>query len=164
VVSGAQYKLTRIDLTNDRAIPADELRSLIHVNVGEPANAVEIQQDVQAIQKLYGSKGYLDARVTPIPEMDDSQSTVTYEIDVHEGDLYRMGDLQIDGIDDGTINRIMAQWQMKKGDPYDNTYVHRFFDLTYRDPSLHHSYSIIPKPKLNSQDKTVSIALHFVPK
>ena len=124
----------------------------------------QMQQDLLAIEKLYGTKGYLDARITPNAEINDSQGTVAYRINVSEGDLYRMGELHIDGIDDAAINKIFAQWQMKKGDPYDNTYVHRFFDVMYRDVGLHQSYSIVPKPELNTEDKTVSVALHFVPK
>ena len=164
VVPGAQYKLTQISWTGKAALPASQLQSEIHLKPGEPADAVRLQQDLQAVLRLYGSKGYVDARITPVAQFDDAQSTVQYQLNVSEGDLYRMGDLQIDGIDAATVSRILAQWQMKKGDPYDNTYVHRFFDLMYRDTGLHHSYSIIPKPKLNPQDKTVSIALHFVPK
>ncbi|HEX6805758.1 MAG TPA: POTRA domain-containing protein [Terriglobales bacterium] len=161
---GIQYKLEAIAWAGNSAIPSDKLQSLVHLKPGELANAVQLDEDLEAVQKLYGTKGYLSARVLPAPTLDDSQATVSYRLNVVEGDQYRMGDLQIDGVDQSAINRIMAQWQLKKGDPYDNTYAKRFFQFTYRDTTLSRSYNIAQKETPNPQDKTVTLAIHFVPK
>jgi hypothetical protein len=57
-----------------------------------------------------------------------------------------------------------AQWQMKKGAPFDNSYLGKFFELIYRDVGLQVPYQVIPKQSVNPQDRTVSVALQFVPK
>jgi outer membrane protein assembly factor BamA len=164
VHAGIEYRVSSSSWTGNSVFPADKLQGLIHLKSGEPANTVQLENDLENVKKLYGTKGYLSARVAPDPVMDDSQGTVRYQLRVTEGDLYRMGDLQIDGVDEAAIRRIHDQWQMKKGDPYDNTYPARFFQLIYRDTSLSRSYSIARKETLNPQDKTVTLALHFVPK
>ena len=161
---GMQYKVKRIAWTGNTVFPAEKLQPLIHLKPGELANAVQLEQDLDGVRKLYGVKGYLMARIEPVPTMDDAQATVTYGLNVVEGDQYRMGDLLIDGIDQPAIKRIMYEWQMKKGDPYDNTYFTRFFGFLYRDTTLSRSYNIAHKETLNPQDKTVALALHFVAK
>jgi outer membrane protein insertion porin family len=161
---GIQYKLKRMAWTGNTVFPADKLQPLIHLQPGELANPVQLDQDLDAVRRLYGAKGYLTAQVQAFPTMDDAQAAVTYGLDVVEGDQYRMGDLVIDGIDQPAIKRIVDEWQVKKGDPYDNTYFTRFFQFIYRDTALSRSYNIAHKETLNPQDKTVTLALHFVPK
>lgn len=161
---GMAYTLKRITWTGNTVFPANQLQPLIHLKAGERPNAVQLDQDLDAVRKLYGSKGYLTARVQPIPTLDDEQASVTYGLNIVEGDQYRMGDLLIDGIDEPARKRIITEWQMKKGDPYDNTYFTRFFQFIYRDTSLSRSYNIVHKATLDPQDKTVMLALHFVPK
>jgi outer membrane protein assembly factor BamA len=114
------------------------------------------------VHKLYGTKGYLFARADPTPELDDANSAVHYQLSVTEGNLYRMGDLQIDGLDAENARKMVAQWQLKKGDPYDDGYLQRFFKIMYRDVQV--PMSVVPKRSINQQDKTVSVSLRFVPK
>lgn len=164
VSPGKQYTLTGIQWQGNAIFPAERLQELIHLKSGEPANAVQLNDDLQAVQKLYGTKGYLLAHVDPTPAMDDGQATVNYHLNVIEGDLYRMGDLELEGLDPDALKKMAAQWQMKKGDPYDSSYLRKFFSVMYRDVGLSMPYNVVPKESINQPDKTVSVALHFMPK
>jgi outer membrane protein assembly factor BamA len=164
VKAGEQYKLTRISWQGNTVFPAQKLGEFIHLKPGEPANSVELSEELEAVKRLYGSKGYLFARVDPTPTLDDAQATVAYELEVTEGDLYRMGDLLLDGLDADAAKRLAEQWQIKKGDPYDSSYLAKFFSVTYRDVGLRHSYDVVRRESVNQKDKTVSVALHFMPK
>ena len=164
VTPGAQYNLTEFQFAGNAVFPADKLREFIHLKSGEPANAVQLADDLDRIQKLYASKGYLFAHVEPMPGIDDSKAAVSYELNVVEGDVYRMGDLSIDGVPEENAKRMAAQWQVKKGDPFDDSYLQRFFSILYRDFGLHQSYEVAPKKQVDRQEKTVSVALHFVPR
>jgi outer membrane protein assembly factor BamA len=164
VTPGIQYKLTGIEWAGNAVFPSDQLQKLVQLKVGEPANAVQLGSDIEAVQKLYATKGYLAAEVRPDAAMDDSQATVRYTLRVNEGDLYRMGELQIDGLADDAAKRMITQWQMKKGDPFDDSYLKRFFASMYRDVTLSKSFNVVPKQSVNQQDKTVSVFLHFIPK
>jgi outer membrane protein assembly factor BamA len=95
--------------------------------------------------------------------MDDGKATVSYQLNVQEGDVYRMGDLSIDGLPDENAKRMAAQWQMKKGDAYDESYLQRFFSILYRDFGLNRTYDLDPKQAIDRNEKTVSVSLHFVP-
>lgn len=164
VTAGAKYKVTDVKFSGNKVFPAEKLRDLIHLKAGEPANSVELADDLQQIHKLYGTKGYLFAHADAVPTMDDAAATVAYQLNVTEDEMYRMGELNIDGIPPENEKKMLAQWQMKKGDPYDSSYPQRFFSIMYRDFGLHGSYDVVPKEAIDRQQNTVNVALHFVPK
>jgi outer membrane protein assembly factor BamA len=164
VVPGLQYRLTGIEWEGNAVFTDTQLQELIHLKTGEPANAVELGDDLEQVHKLYGTKGYLFAHADSTPELDDAKSTVHYQLSVTEGNLYRMGDLQIDGLDADVARKMAANWQMKKGDPFDDSYTHRFFQNMFRDTGLRVPMSVVQNQSINQQDKTVSVNLHFVPK
>jgi len=164
VTPGIQYKLAGLQFAGNTAFPTEKLRELIHLKAGEPANVMQLGDDIDQIHKLYGTRGYLFAEIKPVPEMDDAHATVSYQLKVIENDVYRMADLNIDGLPDENANRMLAQWQLKKGDPYDNSYLQKFFNILYRDFGLRRSYDVAPKLSINREDKTVSVNLHFSPR
>ena len=164
VTPGAQYRFNDLEIVGNTAFLAPELREQIHLRKGEPVDAVQLTDDFDRIHKLYGTKGYLFARVDPIATMDDRKATVSYLLKVSEGDLYRMGDLSMDGIPRENADRIVAEWQMKKGDPFDESYFDKFFTILYRDFRLRQSYDITSNRVVDRQARTVSLSLHFVPK
>jgi len=164
VSPGIQYRVAQVHWTGAAAVPVEKLQALVHLKKGEPANAVQLQSDLEAVQKLYGTKGYLTAAVRPRPALDDSAASVAYDLEVAEGDVFRMGDLLIDGIDAKAANELAAQWQIKKGNVYDDSYMKRFFQVMYHDIGLSQSYNVVPKQTINYPGKTVSVALHFLPK
>ncbi len=161
---GLKYKLTEIKFVGNSVFPAEKLRDLIHLKTGEPANAVELADDLQQMHKLYGTKGYLFAQVDAVSTMDDATATVAYQLNVNEDEMYHMGELNIDGLPPENAKKVLAQWQMKKGDAYDNSYPQRFFSIMYRDFGLHGSYNVVPKESIDQQQKVVNVALHFLPK
>ena len=164
VKSGEKYQLTDIQFGGNSVFPAEKLRELIHLKSGETANSVQLEDDLQQLHKLYGTKGYLFAHAEAVPTMDDAAATVRYQINVIENEMYRMGELSIDGVPTENANKMIAQWQMKKGDPYDNSYPQRFFSIMYRDFGLRGSYDVVPKEAIDRQQKVVNMALHFLPK
>ena len=164
VTPGTAYRLSSLEWSGNAVFPASKLQELVRLKIGEPVNAGELEADLADVEKLYGTKGYLFARVYPSSTVEDAQQSVSYQLNVSEGDLYRMGDLLLDGLDSDATKKIVAQWQIKKGAPYDNSYLGKFFRLIYRDVGLRLPYDVVPKQSIDSRNKTVSVALHFVPK
>jgi outer membrane protein insertion porin family len=161
---GERYKLTDVKFAGNSVFPAEKLREIIHLKAGEAANSVQLADDLQQLHKLYGTRGYLFAHAEAVPTLDDAAATVGYQINVIEDEMYRMGELNIDGVPLENAKKMVAQWQMKKGDAYDNSYPQRFFSIMYRDFGLRASYDVAPKEAINRQEKTVNVTLHFVPR
>jgi outer membrane translocation and assembly module TamA len=94
--------------------------------------------------------------------MDDEKNTVRYQINVAEGDLYKMGELDILGADTASKDRLHEAWKLGEGQPYNADYTRQFLDGTHRflPPGLH--YSVKLSEQLNAKDKTVDVTLHFI--
>jgi outer membrane protein assembly factor BamA len=90
---GSQYKVTELQWRGCRAFPAEQLQQLLHQKIGQPANAIQLEEDLGAVKKLYGTRGYMAASIRPQAQMDDGRAAVAYQIEVLEGDAYQMGEV-----------------------------------------------------------------------
>ena len=158
---GEQYKVSGLEIAGCKALPADTLRSLIHVKAGETANTIQLEKDLEAVKQLYGTRGYVAANVTVESRPDDSRPTVQYLVRISEGDVYRMGDLKIHGLDSKATARLENDWTLRTGDVYDSSYPGRFVQQAYKEigdwnTSVHES--------VDEKDRTVDVAVRFDPR
>lgn len=164
VTPGIQYKTAEVQISGATAFPAAQLQPMIHLPAGQPANAVQLQDDLASIKKLYGNKGYMAAALLPSPELDDTQATVKYVINIREGDVYKMGDLNIEGLDKQTTARLEEAWRLRGGDPYDASYLRRFFAETEREIEGMGGWKITTHESLDDHDKVVDVTIRYDPK
>jgi outer membrane protein insertion porin family len=157
---GHQYNATDIQLEGCKAFPAEKLRERIHQKTGQAANSVQLNQDLEAIKKLYGTRGYMAASIKAAPELDDAQSAVKYLLQIQEGDIFTMGDLDIRGLDKRETNRLFTAWKLLGGDPYDASYPQRFLKESAKDLG---EWKISINESLNDKEKTVDVTLRFEP-
>jgi len=161
---GLQYKLDSIELSGNNTIAADQLHKALHLQVGQPVDAVQLGKDLGAIKKLFGSKGYMAAIVDADPTYDDSQSTVKYQLRIAEGDVYKMGDLDIQGLDKRTTVKLFDSWKLLGGDVYDSSYPQRFLHDSADQIIEVAKWKVGLYESLNPKDKTVDVTLRFDPK
>jgi len=165
VTPGRQYKVAGTEWTGNTLFPTEKLQSLIHLRAGEPANAVQLVEDLQAIQQLYGTRGYVAAEAMAAPGFDDASSTVRYVLELHEGDLYRMGTFEVEGLETGLSRAVSDLWKLQTGTPYDTSYSKlQFF------PAVAKAGISIPRDltiaieETKQADKTVNVKIVFAPK
>ena len=164
VDSGRQYKLTALILEGYKSFSAEALRPFIHAQLGQLANAVQLDTDIEAMKKLYGTRGYMAVSIQPDPEIDDANSTVKYLLKIREGDVYSMGDLEIRGLDSRTTARLEDSWRLRGGDTYDSSYAKRFLEQADKEISLLSDWNVSVRESLNRGEKTVDVTLRFNPK
>jgi outer membrane protein assembly factor BamA len=161
---GHQYKLTAIDFAGNATYPTGTLRPFIHVQMNQPANSGQMEADIEALQKFYGTHGYMAVSIQPAPEMDEGNSTVKYVLQIHEGDVYGMGDLEIKGLDTHTTDRLQNEWALRGGDRYDSSYAKHFLEQADKEISLLAEWTVSVRESLNRDEKTVDVTLRFDPK
>jgi outer membrane protein assembly factor BamA len=157
---GPQYKVTGIVISGNRNFPVDTLRKLIQVKMDQPADAIQLARDVDSIKSLYGTHGYMDAAVQLAPELDDSQHTVKYRITVTEGEIFKMGDLEILGVESHTKDRLQNNWTLLSGDTYNSGYTRRFVSQALKEV-LTGEWNTDIDETLDRKDKTVDVTLRF---
>ncbi len=164
VTPGLQYKMSELQLSGYKAFEAEKLRAFIHQQLGQPANTVQLAKDLDEIKKLYGTRGYMAAAIKPEPEFDDAHSTVRYLLEFHEGDVYKMGDLEIQGLDSRTTARLVDAWKLRGGDVFDSSYPMRFVKEWIKELSRMGEWNVALHTTLEEKDKLVDVTIRFDPK
>jgi len=164
VTPGLEYKMSELQLSGYKAFEAEKLRGFIHQQVGQAANTVQLAKDIDEIKKLYGTRGYMGASIKPEPEFDDAHSTVRYVLHFHEGDVYKMGDVEIQGLDSRTTARMVDGWKLRGGDVYDSSYPMQFVKEWMKELSRMGEWNVAMHTTLEDKDKLVDVTIRFDPK
>jgi outer membrane protein assembly factor BamA len=161
VTSGKVYATSSVDWKGNSAIATAEIAPLIHLQPGQPADAVRLSHDVESVGKLYRSRGYMAAQLKPEAQFDDEKSTVHYALNVVEGDLYKMGELEILGLDTQATSRLVEAWTLRPGQPYNAGYLKTFLNDTGQllPRGAHWGVTVHETP--DAKDKTVDVEIHF---
>jgi outer membrane protein assembly factor BamA len=158
---GKIYSTSSVDWKGTSAITTSEVAPLIHLPPGQPADAVRLLRDIENVSKLYRSRGYMTVQIKPDTQFDDEKSTVHYDLNVVEGDLYRMGELEILGLDTQATARMRAAWTLREGQPYNADYPKKFLDDTGQlvPRGVRWAVSIHETP--DAKAKTVDVEIRF---
>jgi outer membrane translocation and assembly module TamA len=161
VTPGKQFMVSTVDWKGTSVVTAEEAASLFHLTAAKPADAVRLALDSERLIKLYHSRGYMTAQLKPDPQMDDEKATVHYDMNVTEGDLYNMGELEILGLDTKSHDLLREAWKLREGQPYNADYTKKFLDDSSPLLPRGAQYSIKLSEDLQAQDKTVDVTIHF---
>ncbi|HST12218.1 MAG TPA: POTRA domain-containing protein, partial [Terriglobales bacterium] len=161
VSPGDQYKVSDIKWVGNKLFPAEKLETLVRAKTGDLANAPRLKADLDAVHDLYTKRGYMMASVKANAQLDNATKTVGYTLAVSEGDLFHLGDLDIQGLDPKTVDRLQEAWTLRESDPYDSTYPKRFFEDTVKLLSRDVTWTISIHEGVNEEEKTVDVTLRY---
>ncbi len=161
VTMGKVYSVAGVTWSGNSVVKSDEASQLFHLATGQPANAIRLDRDEKSLRKLYRSRGYMTAQIKHDARLDDQNATVHYDIGIKEGDLYRMGEVEILGVDSGSKDRLQNAWTLREGDPYNAEYLRKFLEDAVRLLPRGLQYSTKVDETLNSKDKTVDVTIRF---
>jgi outer membrane protein assembly factor BamA len=164
VTPGVQYKLSGWEWSGNQAVSKEELQPLIHAKVGQAANTVQLEDDLRAVQQLYGTRGYILASIKVNAQFDDSAGTVAYRLAVNEDSQFHMGELEFRGIDNNLTARLRAAWTLRPGDVFDASYLQQFLPQARKllPPTL--DWEASTHVTALSRDKTVDVDIQYTAK
>jgi outer membrane protein insertion porin family len=161
VTPGKIYSTSSVDWNGNSAITTREIAPLLHLPPGQPADAVRLLRDIENVSKLYRSRGYMTVRIKPDAQFHDEKSTVHYDLNVVEGDLYRMGELEILGLDTQAKALMLAAWTLREGQPYNADYPKKFLDDTRQLVPRGVQWAVSIHETPDAKDKTVEVEIRF---
>lgn len=164
VTPGEQYKLKSIQWSGNQAIPTDTLEKMVRAEPGQPANTVRIGDNLKDVQKLYGSKGYVTASVTPQFTFDDGAGTVAIRLEVKEGSVFHMGDLEFRGLDNSLMAKLRNAWKIRPGEVYNSTYLNDYLPVAQKLLPTTLDWEVASHVTPNVRDKTVDVDLIYTAK
>jgi hypothetical protein len=120
---GPVYNLAAVDWQGVTAIPSETLVNLLVLKPGEIADGMRLPAAWQRVETEYAHRGYLEAKLDPLPEFDDSNNRVSYHVHVDEGPQYHMGDLIVTGLSLDAEKHLAYVWKLPKGAILDGAYL-----------------------------------------
>lgn len=155
---GEQYRLAGVSWSGNTLISGDDLTKQITLKSGVPVDSLQLDRDLSQVRKLYGKFGREAVVIKPMPAF--TGDTVNYAFQVTEGELYRMGKLEIQGVEPEQIHKLEQIWKLAEGEPYDATYVHKFIaDTVVRVPG--HKWAWKMFEQIDDPQKTVNVRLQI---
>lgn len=161
VTPGPEYKLKSLEWSGNEQISADTLQKMIRAEPGQPANTIRLGDNIRDVQKLYGSKGYVTASITPQFAFDDANSTVAIRLEIKEGPIFHMGDLEFRGLDNSLTAKLRNAWKIRPGEVYNAAYLSEYLPSAQKllPPTL--DWEVSPHVTANVRDKTVDVDLIY---
>ncbi len=161
VTPGMQYKIAGFSWIGQKTFPVEKLQSMIHQQSGEPANAAKLNSDLEEIHKLYGTVGRMTASVKPELSFDDTAGTVTYLLHVEEGEVFHLGDVDIQGVDAKLADHLRDTWKLRETDPYDSSYPKRFVEDCWKLLPTGLNWTVNIHEAVNEKDQTVDVSIRY---
>ena len=155
---GEQYRLGGLNWSGNTLISSDDLTKRITLKTGNPVDALQLDRDLAQVRKLYGKFGREAVSIKLAPAF--ANNTVSFDFQVTEGDLYRMGKLEIQGVEPEQVRKLEQIWKLGEGQPYDATYVQKFIaDTVVKVPG--HKWSWKMFEQIDDPQKTVNVRLQI---
>ena len=161
VTPGQQYKLKAVEWSENHEFSTDTLQKMVRAQPGQPVNMVRIDDNLKDVQKLYGSHGYVTATIAANAVFDDATSTAIIRLDVKEGYVYHMGDLEFRGLDNSLTARLRNAWKLRPGDVYDSTYLSEYLPQAQKLLPRNFDWDVSSHVTPNQRDKTVDVDLIY---
>ena len=85
VSEGDQYSVSSVDVTGDLVVPKETLIAALAVKSGQVFSREDVTASQTALERKLGDKGYLFANVSPVPELNEDDKTVSLRYFVAPG-------------------------------------------------------------------------------
>ena len=137
IEEGRVYAVTSIQLPPGTPVTQAEIDKALAPMPGGPPLGVRVRAVWLSIASKYRSKGYLDCKVTPHASINDADATVSYTVDIDPGAVYHLAFVKFENVSDELRTRLIHNWEMMPGDPFDESYVASFIiKVQQQDPDL----------------------------
>ncbi len=95
------------------------LNGLLGAKPGDLADGMQIEAAWDRAREEYAHRGYLDAKLDPVPAFDDQAHTVSYSVSIQEGPQYHFGKMILTGISPAAERKLLASWPFSSGQVFD---------------------------------------------
>jgi outer membrane protein assembly factor BamA len=126
VVEGIGYLWDSAQWQGNKFLANDRLTSLLALKPGDAANINKIESSWEAISAEYGKYGYVQANLHPSPFYDDANRKVRFQVQIAEGQQFRMGAFSTEGFSSALAERLQSRWKIKSGEIFDASYLSDF--------------------------------------
>jgi outer membrane protein insertion porin family len=118
-VTGEVYHWKEIHWTGNTLVSEFTLSGLLAVKHGDVADGMQIEAGWDRVREEYAHRGYLEARLDPVPAYDDQARTISYSVNIQEGLQFHFGKMVLTGISPAAERKLQAAWPFAAGAIFD---------------------------------------------
>jgi outer membrane protein insertion porin family len=111
VSEGPQFMVGTVDILGDETMDRGQLFGLVELEPGEVFSRSTLSSDVDRLRGYYADRGFFDATVNPITNVDPDKKEIATSFEVKKGELYFVEGIDLNGnvrTADTVVRRQMA--------------------------------------------------------
>ncbi|MDE0503381.1 MAG: hypothetical protein OXI86_04800, partial [Candidatus Poribacteria bacterium] len=145
------------------AFSDDKIRDMLDPIEGEIFDRGVFQESIEKIQKAYQDKGYLLSHMSPIPHFNEATGIVDIELNINEGDVIIIENVEIDGLEktkEKVIQRELDRVNLRRGEFLDVKSLRKARQKLFQMGPFIRNVDFTPTPNAigeNSRDLKVEI-------
>jgi outer membrane protein insertion porin family len=142
---GPQFTVSSIGFKGHELTDDQLLGDLLSLKEGEVFSKKKLQEGIQGIVEYYSERGYALALVEPDVVTDDKTLTVSIVMNVDEGDIYRIGRIEIMGNTKTMDKVIRREVRLDEGDIFNSRLLKRSYERL-NNLNFFEIIDLVPKP------------------
>jgi outer membrane protein insertion porin family len=127
ILEGEPYTVSEVGFRGNTVFEVPDLRDGLRIKEGEIFQRAKIRDEITRITDLYGSKGYAFAEVVPNVNQDAEERTASIILNIKEGEMMRIRQININGNDKTKDNVIRREIRVDEQDVIDTPSLKRSF-------------------------------------
>ena len=167
VSAGSVYRWKDAQWSGNILLSTITLTQQVGLRAGDVVDGMQTEAAWDKIREEYAHRGYVDARVDPVPAYDDAAHTVTYSVKIEEGAQYKFSSLVITGLSVAAERHVREAWTVKPGEVFDKKTFEDFLtklqthpEQVFKDIPVHFE-NIGHWLQNDTSKKTVEVLLDF---
>jgi len=161
VEEGAQYRIASLAVKGNDPIALEAAKRLSEFKTGDVANMTTFRAELARLGGAYLASGHMNAKVRAEPTFDETAHTVSFDIELVSGEVYKLSKLDLQGLDDTQKAKLSTIWKLNPGDVYDPTYAPNFLKKNQLKLSFLNGYQLAWTQKIYDDTKTVELFVFF---
>lgn len=123
LTEGPQVDFGTINFDGNNVFTPEELKKQVFCRQGHRYNQKDFDDTISAIQEQYADKGYLQAQVVPVKDIQNGILNLTF--DITEGHIFYIDHVDVTGYEHTKKYVFTREITIKPGDLYDNSKIKR---------------------------------------
>lgn len=161
VNEGQSYNLGAVKFAGVPAADTADLQRAANLQTKDIVNFDDVKAAQGRVEARYQKKGYLKAKTSVDRAIDDQAHVVNLTIHVEPGIQYRMGKLEILGLDINSEPVIRKMWALKNGAPYQAGYPDAFFKEIRDEQIFDNLARTRSETNIDEKAHVVNVKLYF---
>ncbi len=127
VKEGPQYRMGKVTFTGQTIFKEKDFYAKLKPKKGEIYNDTQFRMSIAQIKDLYNTRGYINCRIIPNPNVDDKNLIINYEVEIIEGQKVHIESIKIYGNTKSKLYVIDRELTFWEGEIYNSKKIRQSF-------------------------------------